>query len=124
MQGEVGVWIMPSKTTKARMGATAAVAMVRHPTLRRAAAPPTKLGWRVGKVVVWRTTRAQMERLGAAATTLGSIAVIYGPMVAEVFGLVEAPKPRRRGPAFLAGVVIGTGAMYVLGRKQSRPSSE
>jgi hypothetical protein len=115
---------MPSKTTKARMGAKGAVAMARHPTLRRAAAPPAKLGWHVGRVVVRRKGRAQIERLGGAGRTVGSFAVIYGPMVAEVFGLIEAPQPRRRAQAFVAGVVIGAGAGYVLGRNQSRPSPE
>ena len=114
---------MLSKTTKARAGAKAAVPVARHRTLRRGATASAKLGWRVGKVVVWHKTRAQMERLGAAGRTVGSFAVIYGPMVAEVFGLVEAPKPKRRAPAFVAGVVTGTGAMYVLTRHQSRPSA-
>jgi hypothetical protein len=39
-------------------------------------------------------------------------------MTAEVLGLVEPPKPKRRAPAFVAGVVIGAGAVYVLIRKQ------
>jgi len=64
-----------------------------------------------------------MKRLGAAGRTVGSFAVIYGPTVAEVFGLVEPPKPKRRAPAFLAGVVIGAGAMYVFTRQQRRLSS-
>jgi hypothetical protein len=106
---------MPSKATKARMGAKGAVAMARHPTLRWVATSPAKLGWHVGKVVVRRKGHAQIERLGVAGRTVGSFAVIYGPMVAEVFGLVEAPKPRRRAQAFVAGVVIGAGAGYVLG---------
>jgi hypothetical protein len=61
-----------------------------------------------------------MERLGAAGRTVGSFAVIYGPMAAEVFGLVEAPKSKRQAPAFVAGVLIGAGAMYVLSGKQNR----
>jgi len=65
---------------------------------------------------------AQMERLGGAAQTVGSFAVIYGPMFAEVFGLIEAPKPRRRAPVFVAGVAIGAGAMYGLSRRRSRLS--
>jgi len=102
------------------MGAKGAVTMARHPTLRRAtvraATPPTKLGWRVGRVVVRRKARAKAERLGAAGRTAASFAVIYGPMAAEVFGLVEAPKPKRRAPAFAAGVVIGAGLFYALSR--------
>ena len=113
---------MPSKSTTARWGAKGAVAVARHPTLRRSAAPPAKLGWQVGKVVVRRKVRAQMERLGDAGRTVGSFAVIYGPMMAEVFGLVEAPKPKRRAPVFVTGVAIGAGAMYGLSRRRSRLS--
>jgi hypothetical protein len=111
---------MSSKTSKVRIGAKGALAMARHPTLRRAtvraAKPPAKLGWHVGKVVVRRKARARTERLGAAAKTVASFAVIYGPMAAEVIGLIEAPKPRRRAPAFAAGVVIGAGVTYLLAR--------
>ncbi len=127
----------PSKTTTARMTGKTAIAMVRNPMLRRAtvkaAKPPAKVGWRVGKVVVARTARGragkardqvgkardQMERLGAAGRTLGSIIVVYGPIAADVFGLVEKPKPKRQAPAFGAGLVIGAGAGYVLHRKKS-----
>jgi hypothetical protein len=111
---------MVGNTSKVRIGAKGAVAMARHPTLRRTtvrvATPPAKLGWRVGKIVVRRKARAQIERFGEAGRTVGALALIYGPMVAEVFGLVEAPKPKRRAPAFAAGLVIGAGAVYVLSR--------
>lgn len=121
---EVGV--MPSTTAKVRMGAKGAAAMARHPKIRRASVragkPPAKLGWKVGKVVVKRKARAQIGRLGATGRTVASFAIVYGPMAAEVFGLVEAPKPKRRAPAFVAGIVIGAGALYVLGRN-SRDSA-
>jgi hypothetical protein len=118
----------PSKKTTAKMGAKGAVAMARHPTLRRAttkaATPPAKVGWRVGKVVVKRKARAQAQRVGAQAQRVGAtgrdvtlFAAIYGPMAAEVFGFVEPPKPRRRAPAFAAGAVIGAGALYALTRR-------
>jgi hypothetical protein len=109
---------MASQTTKVRIGAKGAAAMARHSTLRRAAKPPAKVGWRVSKVVVKRKARGQFERLGAAARTFGSVIVIYGPMAAEVFELVEKPKPRRRAPAFAAGVAVGAGAMYFLAGKK------
>lgn len=109
---------MPSKTAKMRMGGKGAAA--RRPALLRttlrAGKPAAKLGWRVGRVVVRRKARARIERLGATGRTVASFAVIYGPMAAEVFGLVEAPKPKRRAPAFAAGVLIGAGAMYVVTR--------
>jgi hypothetical protein len=105
---------MPSKTATVRATGKGAGAMVRHPTLRRvtvrAAIPPAKLGWRVVKVVVRRKVVAQVERVGAAGRTAGALVVVYGPMAAEVFGLVEAPKPTRRAPAFAAGVALGAGA--------------
>jgi hypothetical protein len=111
---------MPSNTAKARMAAQSGRTMARHPTLRRAtvraAKPPAKLGWRVGIVVVRRKARARFERLGATGRTVASLALIYGPMTAEVFGLLEAPKPKRRTPAFAAGVMTGAGAMYFLTR--------
>ena len=135
---------MPSKTTPARMTGKTAILMIRHPRLRRAtikaAKPPAKLGWRVGKVVAARTARGQMGkardqvgkardqmgktrdqigRAGAAGKTLGSLIVVYGPMAAEVFGLVEKPKPKRRAPAFAAGVGVGAGTLYFLNRNKS-----
>jgi hypothetical protein len=99
---------MPSNATKLRIGAKGALAIARHPALRRL----------VGRVIVRRKTRGQIERLVTAGRTVGEIVVIYGPMTAEVLGLVEPPKPKRRAPAFVAGAVIGAGAAYVLIRKQ------
>jgi hypothetical protein len=117
---------MLSSTAKVRVGAKGAVARARHPTLRRAsvraAKPSAKLGWRIGKVVVRRKARAHIGRLGATGRDVAVFAVIYGPMAAEVFGLVEAPKPKRRAPAFAAGVLTGAGAVYVLGRVSVRGS--
>lgn len=111
---------MANNTSKARVGAKGAVAMVRHPRLRRAtvraATPPAKLGWRVGKVVVKRKARAQFEQVAAAGRTVSSYAVIYGPMTAELFGIAGPPKPRRRAPAFVAGVVVGGCLVYVVSR--------
>lgn len=121
---------MPSKTGTARMTGRTAIVMVRHPRLRRttlkAAKPPAKVGWRLGKIVVARKARGQigrvgdqLERVGAAGRTVGSFIVIYGPMAAEVFGLIETPKPKRRAPVFVAGLAIGAGALHVLHRNNS-----
>jgi hypothetical protein len=103
-----------------RMGAKGAVAMARHPKLRRAtvraAKPPAKLGWRVGKFIVKRKARARAQQLGETGATAASLALLYGKMVGDVFGLIDTPRPRRRGPAFVAGVAIGAGAMYAAGR--------
>ena len=128
---------MPSKMATARMTGKATKVMIRQPMVRRvtikAAKPPAKIGWRVGKIVVARQARGrvgkardrmgkargQVERLGAAGRTAGSLILVYGPMAAEVFGLVEKPKPKSRTPAFAAGVGVGAAALYALNRKKS-----
>jgi hypothetical protein len=107
---------MVSNKTKARLGARGAVAMARHPTLRRAT---MRVGAPTAKVVVKSQMRGRTERIGAAARTAGSIVVMYGPIAAEALGLVEAPKPKRRAPAFAAGVVTGAAASYILIRQRS-----
>jgi len=107
---------MVSNKTKARLGVKATVAVARHPALRRAT---MRAGVPTAKVVVKRQMRDQTARIGAAARTAGSIVANYGPMAAEALGLVEAPKPKRRAPAFAAGVVTGVGASYVLRRQRS-----
>jgi hypothetical protein len=106
---------MLSNKTKARLGVKATVAAARHPALRRAT---MRAGVPTAKVVVKRKMRDQMERISPAARTAGSIVAIYGPMAAEALGLVEAPKPKRRAPAFAAGVVTGVGASYLILRGQ------
>jgi hypothetical protein len=68
--------------------------------------------------VVKRQMRDQMERIGPAARTAGTIVAIYGPIAAEALGLVEAPRPKRRAPAFAAGAVTGGVASYVLLRQR------
>ena len=107
---------MASNKTKARLGVRATAAVARHPPLRRAT---MRAGVPTAKVVVKRQVRDQMERIGSAARTAGSIVAIYGPVAAEALGLVEAPKPRRRAPAFAAGAVTGGVASYVLLRQRS-----
>lgn len=110
----------------------------------RAARPTAKLGWIVGKIVVKRKARQQLavmstrvdtvrsqgaEAVGAqvqavgdglghvasAARTGGQLAIVYGPLAAEVFGLVEPPKRRRTAPVLVAGIVLGAAAVYFLG---------
>jgi hypothetical protein len=111
-----------SKKKKAKVGARLAAAVARRRTLRRASvragAPTAKVGWRVGKVAAKRKVGGHAQRVGAAGKTAGSMALIYGPMAAEVLGLVDAPKPRRRAPVFAAGVVTGAGATYFLTRQR------
>jgi hypothetical protein len=105
----------PSKTTAVKAGAKVA----RNRTARRAAKPAVKATWFVGKKVVKRKARKHGRRYGDAARTARSAALIYGPMAAEVLGMVEQPKPRRRFPAFLAGIALGGGLMYLAGRDRT-----
>jgi hypothetical protein len=99
---------MPSNATKLRVGAKGALAIARQPILQRF----------VARIVIRRKARGQIERLVDVGTTAAAIVVIYGPMAAEVLGLVEPPKPKRRAPAFAALIVIGAGAVYVLNRSR------
>ena len=106
----------PSKTTVAKAGGKGATKIARNRTARRAVKPAAKTTWFVGKKVAKRKVSRHARRYGDAAHTARTAALIYGPMVAEVFGLVEQPKPRRRFPAFLAGIAAGAGLMYLAGR--------
>jgi hypothetical protein len=98
---------MPSKKATAQAGVKGAKVLARHPTARKATA-------RVGKVVVKRKARAQVERLADASRTARQTVVIYGPPAAQLLGLTPPPKPNRTVPAFGAGIVIGAGAVYFL----------
>jgi len=109
---------LASKPAKGRIGSRASLATQRLPAHRRPGAravrPAAKLGLRIGEFIVKRRARRRIERFREVGKTAASLAVVYGPMAAEVLGLAEAPKPKRRAPAFAAGVVIGAGATYVL----------
>lgn len=107
---------MPSKTTAAKAGAKGASKVARNRTARRAPKPAAKATWFVGKKVAKRKARKHARRYANAARTAWSAALIYGPMAAEVLELVEQPKPRRRFPAFVAGIAVGGGLMYLARR--------
>ena len=109
----------PSKTAAAKAGAKGATKVAGSPTARQAAKPAAKATWFVGKKVAKRKAIEYVGRYGDAARTARSIALIYGPMAAEVLGVVEQPKPRRRFPAFLAGIAIGGGLTYLAGRDRT-----
>jgi hypothetical protein len=68
--------------------------------------------------VAKRKVGGHAQRLGTAGKTAGSMALIYGPMAAEVLGLVDPPKPKRRARVFAAGVVTGAAATYLLTRRR------
>jgi hypothetical protein len=109
----------PSKTAATKAGAKGATRVAGSPTARQAAKPAAKATWFVGKKVAKRKATEHARRYGDAARTARSIALIYGPMAAEVLGVVEQPKPRRRFPAFLAGVAMGAGLMHLAGRDRT-----
>jgi hypothetical protein len=73
----------------------------------------------VGKKIAKRKAKKRAQRYREAARTARSAAAIYGPMVAEVLGMIEQPKPRRRFAAFPAGIAVGAGLMYLVGRNRT-----
>jgi hypothetical protein len=111
---------MPRKTTTAaKAGAKSAPKVARNRAARRAAKPAAKATWFVGKKVAKRKAKKHVRRYRDAATTAWTATLIYGPMAAEALGLVERPKPRRRFPAFVAGLAIGAGLMYLARRDRT-----
>ncbi len=113
---------MHSRTTATKVAAKGATMVVRNRTARRAAKPAAKATWFLGKRIAERKARKHARRYGDAARTAWSAALIYVPIAAEVLGLVERPKPRRRLPAFLAGIAVGGGLVYLAGRGRSAQS--
>lgn len=113
---------MPSKRTAAKAGAKGAVKVVRSRAARRTVKTGAKATWFVGKKVAKRKGKKHARRYGDAARKARSAARIYGPMAAQALGWVERPKPRRRSPAFLAGIAVGAGAgagaMHLAARKR------
>jgi len=110
---------MPSKDDRGKGRSQGATKVARNRTARRAAKPAAKATWFVGKKFAKRKARKHARRRGDAARTAWSAALIYGPMAAEVLGVVEQPKPRRRFPPFLAGIAVGGGLMYLAGRART-----
>jgi hypothetical protein len=105
---------MFAKTTKARVGAKATVAMAKHPALRRAA---LKAGVPSAKLLAKRQARSRLEPIGSATRTAGSIVVAYAPIAGEALGIVEAPKPKRRAPAIAAASLLAAAALLLLRRR-------
>ncbi len=110
---------MPSKKSAAKAGAKGATKLVRSRTARRAAKTGAKATWFVGKKVAKRKAKKQARRYRDAARTATLAARTYGPIAAEALGWVERPKPRRRSPAFVAGVAVGAVAMHLVTRSRS-----
>ncbi len=109
----------PSNTTAAKAGAKRATKVVRNRTSRRAAKPAAKATRSVRKKIAKRKAKKHARRYRDAAGMAWSAALIYGPMAAEVLGVVEQPKPRRRFPVFLAGIAVGASVMYLADRNRT-----
>jgi hypothetical protein len=110
---------IPSKKTAAKAGVKGAAKVARSRTARRAAKTGAKATWFVGKKVAKRKAKKHARRYRDSGRTAWSAVRIYGPMAVEALGLVERPKPRRRSPAFLAGVAVGAGGMHLARRARS-----
>jgi hypothetical protein len=108
---------MPSKTTTSKAGPKG-TRVARHPPRCNAGKPIAQAAWFVGKKVAKRKARRHARRYGEMGRTAGSALLIYGPMAAEVLGVVEPPKPRRRLPVLLTGIVLGAAVAFLLGRNQ------
>lgn len=110
--------------TKGWLGVKATKSVAKNPRLikagAKAGAPAAKLGWRVAKPRMKRSTRRRAERVGGV---LGS-ALVTAPQLAEQFGLAEPPKPKRTAPRVAAGMVIGATAMYFLEPEHGRERRE
>jgi len=106
-----------STTTKATVGVKAAQGLAKRPAL-------AKLTFRVSKPLLKRRARQSAEQLADTARTLATIVAIYGPLVGQELGLVEAPKPRRTAPCIAAGSVIGASAVYFLEPQYGRERRE
>lgn len=104
-------WV--STTTKRKVGVKAAKGLAMRPELAR-------LTFRAGKPLLKRRARQSAEQLADAARTVVTILAIYGPLVGQELGLVEAPKPKRTAPYVAAGVVIGASAVYFLEPRYGR----
>lgn len=110
------------KKSTAKTAARGTTTLARHRTARRVAKPAAKAAWFVGKFVVRRKAGKQTRRYREAANWAWSAAVIYVPMVVEVFGERGRAKSPRRLQVFLAGVTAGAGLMYLAGRRASARS--
>ena len=119
--------------TKSTLAGKTAKGLVKYPAARRAtvkaARPSAKLVFKVGKPVVKRRAKQQLERIGEAAerfgeivtavgtvaTEVGTVLATYGPDAARQLGLLEPPpRPKRTAPRVAVGVVIGGVAVYFL----------
>ena len=79
--------------------------------------PAIRFGFKLSKPVAKRKARERVEPALVVVRTVGPLVAEYGPPLAEQFGLIEKPKPKRTAPRVLVGVVIGAGAMYVLSQR-------
>jgi hypothetical protein len=99
---------------------------VRH-AASQAASPVTQLTIALGRRAARRRARRRVEQLEEAILTVRAVIATFGPQAIEQLhqaGIVERPRPIRRGPRFLVGALAGAGAgagaMYLLEPHQRR----
>jgi hypothetical protein len=83
-----------------------------------------KLAFRASKPLFKRRARQSAEQLTDTARTVATMLAIYGPLVGQELGFVEAPKPKRTAPRVAAGIVIGASAVYFLEPQYGRERRE
>jgi len=121
--------------TKGKLVRTAAKTAGKHPNATwtgvRRSAPAARLAFKLGRSMYQRRTRRRMQRIGATARTTGEwlaatgeLLATYGPQAAQELGLVEAPKPKRTAPRFVAGVAVGAGVVYFFEPERGRVRRE
>jgi hypothetical protein len=85
----------------------------------RRSLPIVRAAFRFSQPVVKHKARRRVEPVVVVVRTVGPLVAEYGPPLAEQFGLIERPKPKRTAPRVLVGVAIGAGAMYLLSQRGS-----
>jgi hypothetical protein len=106
-----------STTTKGKVGVKAARGLAMRPEL-------AKLAFRASKPLLKRRARQSAEQFTDTARTVATILAIYGPLVGQELGLVEAPKSKRTAPRVAVGIVIGASAVYFLEPRYGRERRE
>ena len=115
---------MLNRKSKRAASISTAQGIIQDPQIRRAAAevvsPMAQLSLGLGKRLARRRARRRIQQLNDTLNTARALVTTYGPQVVEQLGLVEAPKPKRTAPRFIAGAVLGAGMMYLIEPRHRR----
>src|SRR5947209_1220415 len=110
---------MSRRSRKPSVGSAVASGIVFDPEIRRAAAQAApavaRLGFTVGRRMARQEAQRQLAHAEGAFATLSSMLTTAGPQLAELIGLAEPPRRKRRvlpvlgaTAAVAAAVVIAT----------------